>query len=193
MSLRTLRATSLAAFALLGPARALLGAEAREATPFGWLADLAGACWVGSDAEGQTTDRQCYALQFGRFLRGTIAIESGSATGKRALDGDSVFAWDAARQRIVYTYWASTGHHGRSEAHFDGERLVFPPADEGEPGRPRFRSIWTRTGEATFEVVREREVDGAWQEAMRVVYRREALPTPEARPPERVDGSPERR
>lgn len=142
-------------------------------SPFGWLTELAGSCWTGTGADGRTTDRQCYALQYARFLRGTIEIHAGGATGKGALEGDSVFAWDATRGRIVYSYWASTGHVGRAEAWFEGARLVFPPADEGEGAASAMRSVWDRVDADTFRVTRERRDGEGWREAMTVVYRRE--------------------
>jgi hypothetical protein len=146
---------------------------ATQRAPFGWLAELAGSCWLGTDAAGQPTDRQCYWQQYA-FLRGSIEIFAGSATGKPAYTGDSLFAWDAAASDIGYDYWASTGHAGRARARFEGERLVFPPADEGDGGRPRIRSTWERLDTDSFRVVREHaEAGGEWREVQRVVYRRE--------------------
>lgn len=161
----------------------LLAAAAASGEPaavppngFGWLAALAGSCWVGSDAQGRTTDRQCYEFQYGHFLRGAITVHAGSATGKGAYLGDSFFAWDAQRERIIYTYWASAGHHGRAGAQYEGERLVFPPTHEAEVGDPQIRSIWERLDAGSFVVVREQRDGDGWVELMRATYRRERAP-----------------
>lgn len=42
--------------------------------PFGWFAELAGACWTGRFPDGKTVHTQCYTTQFGRFLRGTATL-----------------------------------------------------------------------------------------------------------------------
>lgn len=171
-----MRAHAIFVLALsLAPATAPASAPpaAPPLAPFGWLAGLAGSCWTGTDAEGRATDRQCYALQYDRFLRGTIEIHAGGATGNSAIEGDSVFAWDAARERLVYSYWASSGHIGRAEAHFEGARLVFPPTDEGEGTAFATRSLWDLLDADSFRVTRERRDGDEWREALTVVYRRE--------------------
>lgn len=160
------------ALSLVPPAIAADAPAASPLAPFGWLAELAGSCWTGTDAEGRTTDRQCYSTQYERFLRGTIEIHAGSATGKSAFEGDSIFFHDAARDRLVYSYWASTGHVGRAEAWFDGTRLVFPPADEGD-GPAATRSTWDRLDTDSFRVTRERRDGDGWSPTMTVVYRRD--------------------
>jgi hypothetical protein len=170
-----MRAPAFLALALsLAPA-AVSAAVAPAPTPlaaFGWLADLAGSCWIGTDADGRTTDRQCYSTQYDRFLRGTLEIHAGSATGRSAFEGDSVFFHDAARDRLVYSYWASTGHVGRAEAHFEGPRLLFPPADDGGVAVAT-RSTWDRLDADSFRVTRERRDGEAWSPTMTVVYRRD--------------------
>ena len=74
--------------ALAFVATALHGAEPPVAG-LGWLRDLAGHCWRGEQADGTPADTQCYELQFGRHLRGTIEIP-GAAGEAPKLRGDSV-------------------------------------------------------------------------------------------------------
>jgi hypothetical protein len=100
------------------PAMAQGGTTGSDAlAPFGWLRELAGACWRGQQADGKAADMQCYETQYDRFLRGTIAM-SIEAPGKPAteLRGDSIWAWDAVRQRFTLTTWASNGTFSNSEA-----------------------------------------------------------------------------
>jgi hypothetical protein len=137
--------------------------------PFGWLRDLAGACWKGERPDGTATDTQCYGIQFDRFLRGTIEIHAGE-TGK--LRGDSVWGWDPKRQRIMVTTWASSGAISSSEAYFEGEVVRFPvPPREGSIA-PEMRRSWRRIGADSFSVQIERNEAGEWRETQRVTYRR---------------------
>ena len=162
----------LAAIALCLPALAWSQAPAEDPLAWlGWMKDLAGACWQGADATGKATDRQCYEIQFGRFLRGTIEIRA--ADGRLpAFRGDSLFHRDPKTGRIAIVLWASNGAVSLSEAVVDGEaiRFVQPKAGEG----PEARTSWTRQGPDAFTVVREQREGEAWKEALKVSYRRAA-------------------
>jgi hypothetical protein len=178
-SVRAIAVVTLLALPLLPGPIGSRGASAETPPPtenplagFRWFAELAGSCWTGRDPGGKVTDRQCYSVQYGRYVRGTVQIQGGSATGKPAYEGEGLFAWDQGQGRMVYFYWASAGHFGQATGHFEGERLVFPPADEGE-GKPAVRSLWTRRDERSFTVVREKKEGGVWTPILTVVYERE--------------------
>ena len=95
------------AAALAAPALALGQADATDPLAYlGWMKDLAGACWQGTGAEGRTTDRQCYEVQFGRFLRGTIEIGA-IDTKPPGFRGDSLFHRDPKTGRIAIELWAT--------------------------------------------------------------------------------------
>jgi hypothetical protein len=148
--------------------------SADELAPFGWLRELVGACWKGERPDGTAADTQCYETQFGRFLRGSIEVHTGE-TGK--LRGDSVWGWDAKRQRIVLTTWASTGPLVASEAYFEGEVVRFPvPRREGSTA-PESRRSWRRIDATSFSVHVERNEAGEWREMQQVTYRRTGSPS----------------
>ncbi len=134
----------------------------------GWLRELAGACWQGADAAGRPADKQCYQLQFGRFLRGTREIPA--PPGNPPLSGDSVFYAGARPGHIAILTWASNGTVGAGEALVDGEAIRFP--QKAAPGQPETRVSWTRQRPDGFTVVRERREGDAWKEMARVAYRR---------------------
>jgi hypothetical protein len=160
----------LAALALWLPALAWSQAPAEDALAFlGWMKDLAGACWQGTDAAGKPVDRQCYEVQFGRFLRGTIEI--GAADGQPpAFRGDSLFHRDRGPGRFAVVMWGSNGAVSHGEALLDGAAIRFPqPRIEG---RPQVRTSWTRLGPDAFRVVRERREGESWKEILAVDYRR---------------------
>lgn len=143
-------------------------ARAQDGTrgELGWLRDLAGHCWRGTQADGAPADTQCYELQFGRHLRGTIELP-GAAGEAAKLRGDSVWSWDAARQKITVVAWANVGALGVNEATFDGELVRFAFG-------PNMRSYWQRTGPDSFVVVREVRDAQGWREDRRVNYQRVA-------------------
>jgi hypothetical protein len=64
--------------------------------PFGWFKDLAGSCWSGSNEDGKTLDTQCYSVQFGRFLRGTINLSGrhGNQPANPDSPGATRFVWN---------------------------------------------------------------------------------------------------
>jgi hypothetical protein len=102
-----------------------------------------------------------------------VEIHGGSATGKPAYEGEGLFAWDAKKSRMAYFYWASAGHFGQAEGYFEGERLVFPPTNEGQSAAAPVRSVWTRLDERSFEVVREKKSEAGWAPVLTVRYRRD--------------------
>jgi hypothetical protein len=137
----------------------------------GWMKDLAGACWQGTDPTGKTTDRQCYEIQFGRFLRGTIEIVAidNKPPGFR---GDSLFHRDVKTGRIAVVLWASNGSVSLGEALVDGDAIRF--VQPKVAGRPEVRTSWTRQGTQAFAVVREQREGEAWKEVLKVSYRKAA-------------------
>lgn len=164
----------IAAFLLCLPGLAWAQAPAEDPLAYlGWLRSLAGACWQGTDAAGKATDRQCYEVQFGRFLRGTIEIapSEGRPAGFRA---DSLFHRDRRPATIAIVMWGSSGLVSVGEAHLEGDSIRFlQPKLEGQPEQ---RTSWTRQGPDSFRVVREQrggEAD-AWKETHAVNYRRAA-------------------
>jgi hypothetical protein len=149
---------------------------------FGWFAGMAGSCWVGTFPDGKTEHRQCYTTQFGRFLRGTAALRV-RQEGELQLvfEGDSVFAWDESRRKIVYYIWGADGSHRQLEAEYLGDELAFPVPDKSDATKVAYRSVWRRIDSDTFEVRRERPSGDGWGAELKVVYRRTGLDTPKSR------------
>lgn len=170
--MRKITTTGLVPLLLLAATIAAAGPP--PATPaFGWFADLAGSCWRG-DYAGGGGDTQCYGWQYGRYLRGTIAIDAAGKDGQPfKLAGDSVYDWDAKAARIRYSNWADAGSLQHGEAYYDGELLRFPDVKSRDE-EPRTRSSWRRIDADAFEVTRERREGGEWKPLFSVTYRRVA-------------------
>jgi hypothetical protein len=140
---------------------------------FGWFGTLAGHCWRGEYATGGG-DTQCYAWQYGRYLRGTIAIETPGKDGAPfRLSGDSVFDVDAKSGRLRYSNWSDAGSLQHGEAYYDGDLLHFPDVKSRDE-EPRTRATWRRIDADAFEVTRERREGEEWKPLFSVTYRRVA-------------------
>lgn len=141
--------------------------------PFGWFAELSGACWKGVYPDNASSDTQCYLAQYQSLMRGTIKGERMTAGIPRTnFEGDAVFAFDPGKGRVLFTQWGWNNTYGTGEITIEGERLVFQNfLPDGSLSR--VRSVWTRAGPDGFRVVRERKGDdGAWKEFLAVDYRR---------------------
>jgi hypothetical protein len=147
---------------------------------FGWLSDLVGSCWVAKlpDARLHT---QCYSRQFGHFIRSAATLSQEiDGTWRPIFAGDSVFAADAARH-IVYFTWGSDGGYRQLTAHYEGDQIVFPVAARATPQRVANRTLWKRLDKDSFEVRREKAGDDgkSWTEDLKITYRR--APPPESK------------
>ena len=142
-------------------------APADPLAPFGWLRQLAGSCWRGEYANTRTSDKQCYEWQYGRFLRGTIELSGVQGEGAAPFDlrGDSVWAWDVARNRVLLTTWASNGTVAAGEAVFEGDLLRVTMGST-------MRTTWQRLDADAYLVRRERRDGDAWRELLVVRYTR---------------------
>ena len=141
--------------------------------PFGWFAELSGACWKGVYPDNASSDTQCYLAQYQSLMRGTIKGEHTTAGISRTnFEGDAVFAYDPGKGRVLFTQWGWGNTYGTGEILVEGARLVFQNfLSDGSPSK--LRSVWTRAGPDGFRVVRERKGDdGAWKEFLAVDYKR---------------------
>ena len=65
------------------------------------LAFLAGHCWEGRFADGKV-DTHCFEPVYdGRYLRDRHAVTGAGST----YAGETLYAWDQAAGRVIYTYW----------------------------------------------------------------------------------------
>lgn len=140
---------------------------------FGWFADMAGSCWSATYPDGKTQHTHCYTGQFGHFIRGkaTLSGEHNGALVER-FQGDSLFAWNEAERRIDYYIWGSDGSHGRHEASYADDQLLFPVKSKKDPSKTAFRSVWKRIDDTSFKVRREVPDGAGWKTEMTVVYRK---------------------
>jgi hypothetical protein len=136
------------------------------------LARLEGHCWQGEFAEGGSWDKHCFAWAYdGQFLRDTHVV-----TGKRGpYGGETLYRFDAAKQRIVYHYFDATGGYSEGAVEPTDGELRFPEERYQEGANVRvLRTIWRIEGDDRYSSVTEEQRDGRWVEAWRVVYAKQA-------------------
>jgi hypothetical protein len=152
------------------PAAVQSAASANPLAPFGWFADLAGACWKGEYPDKVSSDTQCYLAQYDSSFaaRPRAVTQAGSPDQLRGRCG--VRVGREARPRALYPVGFG-GHLRRGEITTEGEALVFHNilSDGTESD---VRSVWRRAGPDGFRVVRERKGDEGWKEFLAVDYKR---------------------
>lgn len=129
---------------------ALLAAAQPMATPqLEPLAFLAGHCWEGRFADGKV-DTHCFEPVYdGRYLRDRHAVTGAGST----YAGETLYAWDQAAGRVIYTYWNTSGGVSRGAMVPRGSVLDF--GDEVYRGRDgqetRIATAWHRIGDDAYE------------------------------------------
>lgn len=157
-------------------------AQAPASPDFGWLSDLVGSCWTAKLPDARL-HMQCYSRQFGRFIRSAATLsQEVDGAWRPIFAGDAVFAAEAGRH-IVYFTWGSDGGHRQLDAHYEGDEIVFPVAARATPERVVSRTIWKRLDNDSFEARREKagEDGKSWTEEQKLVYRRTARPENKAK------------
>jgi hypothetical protein len=168
---RATGAAALAAFVCAGVAAAQPDSPQppKLHAAFGWFPELAGSCWKGDHPDGRTSDKQCYRVQYGGLLRGTIEI---SREGRSVFEGEGVFAVEAGSRHVAFAQWGGGGTYATGEMTLEGDRLVFRNRDP-DGSLLKVRSAWRRTGPDSFRVTRERDVpEKGWTPILEVEYRR---------------------
>jgi hypothetical protein len=135
---------------------------------------LVGSCWTGSFANGNT-NTHCFESMFdGKFIRDRHEV-NGANGGKKLYGGESVYAWEPVRKKLVYTYWASDGgmSSGELQPGGDGE-LVFHDSYVSETGALTLKVVWTRRGPDAYEVWAARKAGDLWQDMWRMTMHRDS-------------------
>jgi hypothetical protein len=144
-------------------------ARSGAASELGWLTELAGHCWRSAN------NRQCFSLQFERYLRATVepgpAGDSGVARAPNR--GDAVIAWDEVLGAVSFIYWSSWGPFGLSEGRLQGDEFAVYDPLEVDPKAPATRYVWSRPREAAYTVRIQKLSNGRWADTQTVVYRRD--------------------
>jgi hypothetical protein len=154
--------------AAANPAQAGSHVSLRE--PLRPLAFLVGSCWTGTFPGGTSTDTHCFEAVFGgMFVRDRHVVRG----GKQPYEGETLYAWDPAKQKVTYTYWASDGAISTGTMEARGDTLRFSESYAGNTGGLTLQNVWTVTGSDAFDIVVSQRKDGAWREMWRMAMRRD--------------------
>lgn len=135
---------------------------------FAPLAHLVGHCWRASFPDGKR-DLQCYEALYGGKLVGNSHMVQGSDP---LYQGQTLFSWDEANQRIRFHYFTSTG--AVSEGHFvvgaDGA-MTIPERHVGKDGSiTELESTYRRDGDRAYRVVTRQKTADGWKPMMDLRY-----------------------
>jgi hypothetical protein len=126
--------------------------------------------------DGKQRDLQCFESLYGGKLVGNNHMVQGSDP---LYEGQTVFSWDEANQRIRFHYFTSTG--AVSEGHFvanaDGT-MTIPERHVGKDGAvTELENLYRRDGEHAYRVVTRQKTAGGWKEVMNLRYVRTDMET----------------
>lgn len=140
-----------------------------------WLSHVIGSCWRSELSKGETRDRQCFSLQFGKVVRveqtiDTLKDEKVVAT----LLANSVYAWDPRMNKLRHVFWGSDGSFESATGWADGEALVLVLDRETDAkGDAPARTVFHRTGPNVYCVAREERQGNRWAPLFAFTYERD--------------------
>jgi len=157
-------------------ALAVQAASAPPTEPLQPLAWLLGSCWRGTFPNSIRVDTHCFTPMFGgaAFVRDRHVV-LGTPT---PYFGETIYRRDAARNRLVYDYYASDGGHSSGTVAPADGGLDFEDSYRGaDGGEMTIRSSWVRDGTDAYLVrTRVRQGNG-WRELWQLrMTRSEAAP-----------------
>jgi hypothetical protein len=156
---RTLVLVAAIIVATIAPRAA--SAQASVKPQFDALAFLAGSCWIGTFKGKTTTDEHCFQWIYGgKFLRDQHVVRGDSVP----YQGETVFAWDPEKNRIVYWYIALPGFHSTGHVEVKDGTITFVDLLNEKAGKRDLVSTWRRSGPNSFTVLTEDRTGGVAKE-----------------------------
>jgi hypothetical protein len=120
---------------------------------------LVGSCWAGTFPDGKQTDDHCFEWVFERkFVRDRHKVRGGAP-----YDGETLYWWDAAKNRLTYWYGGSQGLVVNGYVETKGDSLVFPSKYAGAEGEVELKAVWVRTGADSYRVMNSERGKDGWK------------------------------
>ncbi len=137
------------------------------------LAFLARSCWKGTFAGRNVTDEHCFTWIYnGRFLRDHHIVAGDSVP----YEGETTYAWDAARKQIVYWYIALPGFYSHGTVAPSDSSLLFDDNLRLNQAR-KLRTTWHRSGADSY-TMRVEDVTGGNAKEMWSIEMKRSRPAP---------------
>ena len=146
-------ASMLCAFATLASAQQVPQPPRPDFSP---LEFLVGHCWLGTFPDGKQTDEHCFEWVYDRhFIRDRHVVRGGPP-----YEGETIYRWDAATQKIAYWYWSTGGMVVTGTLEPSSEGLVFPSRFDTPKGSVELKAVWTRLGDDRYRVSQSQRAGG---------------------------------
>jgi hypothetical protein len=101
-----------------------------------------------------------------KFIRDRHTVK-----GNHNKAGETLYAFDAKKQIVVYNYWSSDGGMSNGTMTPQADKLLFPEDTYEQDGKKIiFRSTWQRMGDTRYAAIVHMKSGEEWREAWRVVY-----------------------
>lgn len=134
------------------------------------FAPLVGTTWIATFPNGTLTDEQRFEWLFGgKFLR--IEHDVRNEEGTVVYRGETIYAWDATQERIVFWYWNETGGFVTGTLEPEGDTWVAEGINHAPPPQtPAVRTV-IRLAEDSWQSSHFFQRDGEWKEQFTITYR----------------------
>ncbi len=114
---------------------------------FSPLEFLVGNCWVGTFADGKTTDEHCFEWKYGRkFIRDHHVVRG--SDGGQVYEGETIYGWNPATKEITWRYVIIEGLMIDGTVNRQGEDIVIGCRRQLHLVLTPGYGPWPRTGRA---------------------------------------------
>jgi hypothetical protein len=137
------------------------------------LAFLVGSCWKGTFPNGKSTDEHCFEwmLGKGRFIRDRHVVKGPEPD----YSGETVYAYDAEKKKVVYRYFASPGFFTEGSLEYADEGIVFPERVVAAAGVKEMRTLFQPSAAGDSYRVRSMEkTPEGWKELWTMEMKKQA-------------------
>ena len=133
---------------------------------------LIGGSWVGRFPDGTASDTQHFEWVYGgKFIRNTHFV---TKDGQGMIyKGETIFAWDSQKKRVVYWYWNILGGYSQGVMEQKGRQIISKGVYHGNAKTMETRSGMVLVSENEYRAVQYFQKEGAWQEQWTMTFRRQ--------------------
>lgn len=135
------------------------------------LAGLVGHPWVASLPGGKLTDTQTWTWAYGgKFLRSVHEVRD--SEGKALYGGETIYAWDARAEKLVWWYFNTTGGFVEGTFEPEGEHAYRVEGRNHGPAEQKteIHSLM-EIADGSWSSTSLELKDGEWREANRLEFK----------------------
>lgn len=140
--------------------------------PFQSMLPLVGHSYLGTFPNGKMTDEQHFQWVYdGKFVRNVHYVRN--QKGEVVYEGETIFAYDREKKRLVYWYWNITGGYLTGWAESENGRQVWYGKNHADAAQTKESksAVWDVSPES-YKATQYFRKDGEWQEQWSMTYLR---------------------